>query len=477
VKLVMMDLKNKAIDLKDVEALIDDQLYHVVKAKPMKTEGDILGVSPERATLLLSSAAGSFMMFANANVAVLSAVANGIAAWIEAAGNIGYDEGYYNMKSLLRASAAYFSEYHKAEAINELYQIMNMEEQNLLNNPAHKPFSTHPFTRHFSNIGNYATDKYARVVAVMAHMMHIGSWDAHVYDKSTGTIKYDQSLDKRFEGEKGKAFLEHMIKMQKEQGMLSMDAKKLDRGHDLLEMRRLKYIGNKYIVGAYGSLERNRLSTHFLGRLAQMFQVYLASRLQNAFQKEQEIEEGGWWKTVKLDDGTYITKWEARWVEGYFRTAFQVYFPDVIGAVRNKQKLTMAWKNLRPDQKYNMRKSFAMVGSWTIIMLLGLALRWRDPEEEERKKRKKGDDVIRISNIDGVFEDYRMMRNFKYAYHDLWVIGGVLQWVDRPFAFIDIIGKTYRALFRNEYDTMFERLVESTGGAGSTIKSVLEITN
>lgn len=473
VNLVMSDLKNKSIDLGDVESMINDVVYYVIKGKPMRNEGDVLGISAERASLVISSAAGSYMMFANANVAILSAIANSMAAWIEAMGNIGYDEGYYGPKDLLKASAAYFHEYHKAEAINELYQIMNMEEQSLLNNPVHKPFSSHPFTRHFSNIGNYATDKYARVVVVIAHMMKMGTWDAHVYNKTTGKIEYDQNLDKSFEGDKGKAFLKFMIQKHKEQGILEPDAKRLKQRYDLNEIGRLKYIGNKYIVGAYGATERNRLSTHFLGRLAQMFQVYLMSRLQNAFQKGEEIIEGGWWKT-ELIDGTYITHWEKRFVEGYFRTAFQVWLPDTFNAIKNKEKLNASWHRLNSAQKYNMRKSLYTFGTFILVMLIGAALKEWDPEEKEKEKRKKGDNVFSIQNGD-VFEDYRILRNFKYAYHDLWVLGSVAAWVDRPFAFVDILGKTYRAIFTNSYDTVFERLVAGTGGAGSTIRTFNEI--
>lgn len=475
IKIIIDDLADKRIDLTNARNLLDNITHFQVKGKPMEMKSKVLGVNLEKTALGATSAAGTWVMLLNVNVSILSTISNGMSAWIEAIANLGYDEAYYTPKTLLKASAAFFTDYHKVQAINELYQVMNMEELSLLTNPQHKPFSNHPFTRHFSNIGNFASDKYARLVAVVAHMMHVGSWEAHSWDKEKRVIVYDQSKDKRWEGERGKAALKSMIEMQKEQGMLGLDDKKLVVAHDQREIMRLKYIANKYIVGAYGAKERNMLSTHFVGRLAMLFNTYLTSRLQNAFQKAEYIQEGGWYKT-RLVDGTYITEWESRFVEGYMNTMFTQFLPKVFYAIKDKNNVMTAWNSLNSAQKYNLHKMWTM--SAILMLFLLLSLGFKDPEDEERKRRKREEKSIkqRISEGDmDVFEDVRIMRNFEYAVHDLWVVGSVTDFIARPFAGLDILGRLYRSIFVNHYDTTFERIVESGGGIGSTYKTIDQI--
>lgn len=469
---ILYDLEAKDINVEEAQDYLSRVNDFVIQAKPLNTKTELLGVNPEKAGLLVTSATASYYMFMNTNVAVLSTVSNGIAAWVEAFANLGYDEGFYGPKELLWATKEFFASPHKAMAINDLYQIMNHEEQNLLNNPTYKPFSKHPFTRHFSNIGNFATDYFARVVVVMAHMKKIGAWDSHVYDKETGKIVFDETLDGRWNdgSDIKKAELANIKKIHHDQGLELRDGK-LTMGFDMREITRLKYIGDKYIVGAYGAKQKAMLSTTFIGRMVSLFQVYLTSRLQNAFQKGEYVTEGGWYKTFEKPDENgnmqYVTAWERRYVEGYFRTMFTVYAPRALDAIKNKEKVTEVWNTLNTAQKYNIQKAFTQFTLMLIMLAMAKFIRWPDDDDDE---------VIKSITIspegDQVFEDVRVLRNFKYAAQDLWILNSVEQWMTRPFATFDLVGKLYRTIFINNYETTFERVVASAGGLGSSYKAV-----
>lgn len=458
IKTIIFDSQqNKGFVVKNLDKYIDDVMLFEVKQERRKDVEDWMNVNTVKGLEVVTNTVGGMTMFMNANVAILSAATNTMHMFLESILNSMGDVGLFNPRDILRANKIYFSERGKVEAVNAIYHHTNMSEYNLINNFYHKKFQKHMFTNHTTNIGNYATDTWARSVVAIAHMLYIGTWDAHVFDKSDGSVKYDETKDKRWQGQDGAAKLIAYKRIMRNDNPEYLDSQgKLKRGLDNLTASNLRYISNKYIIGAYGSKERVHFTQEYLGRTFGMFTNYIWTRIKNSFQHGAHSTEGGQYIFEKAADGTYVAKWERRWVEGYVNTLLEA-IKEVTLYRKNPAKY---WSTLNSTQKYNLKKAFLYLGTWLLGTLMFAGWDGDDPEESLIKPK-------------------RYLKNFKYALSDLMITNIMWDVVsDGPAAF-SIISRAWDISLK---DTPKEQLIELSrkgvlGGVGSTIYTVDDMFN
>ena len=86
-------------------------------------------------------------------------------------------------------------------------------------------------------------------------------------------------------------------------------------GYDIRQMRSFKALADKYVLGAYGPMEKNMLSQFFLGRMAMMFSTWAMTKISTACKKGSYIDELGYYDIAKDEKGNLIPKWQREWTE------------------------------------------------------------------------------------------------------------------------------------------------------------------
>jgi hypothetical protein len=156
----------------------------------------------------------------------------------------------------------------------------------------------------------------------------------------------------------------------------------------------------------------------------------MMSVITNAIQPLETLEDGGRILMVKDEEGNYIPEWQRLMVEGYTRTVLRRM--KELAAVRSFKDM----QKLQPHEVYNFSKI-----ATSVVMYLGMMLLYGFTVDDDRKK--KG---IHASNK---IDEFRLIRNWKYVYNSIFVMGNITEVIKSPFAagniisdmFYDVTGK------------------------------------
>lgn len=459
-KMYVMDLENnKKIDQKNVRKLIDLIVEGPIKGKRTITTGDLAGIKLDPAISTFQSMFGTVALFGNVSVGMVSALTNGMKAFIEGVANSMIDRGLPTAKHVVQASSLFFSSYTKATQLAIMFQVCNMSEYELLTSRRHTKGKQTIASEHIGHWFNWSTDMYARSVMMIAQMLKDGSWDAYTYNAATGKVEYDESKDKQWndrpdeEKGDGKIRKEDVRHMLIKEGTMKPDDKKLTRGYDYKAARKFKALGDKYIVGAYDDKTKAMLGQTLTGRMVGMFHTYLTSMVQNAFQKRGTVDELGK-RIVVLDaQGNRVAEWERLYVEGYITTIVR-YLKSLYTYLRTGDKEYLKLDKLG---QYNMVKVTTMLLTYLFLMGLFKLLvdQKNDPDDD--------DDPI---------PEIRLIKNFKYAAFGLFTIPSILAVMERPWAAASMA----KRMFQDEYGQMkLDNMVNIIPVYKSTVVPVTEM--
>jgi len=385
---------------------------------------------------ILSSVAAPLVMAFNINIPIISLVTNGMYAFVEGiTSNIakkgGFDKKYFGSQHLLKSTAAFLTK-NGFKKMTQLamhdFQLVSSNDYELINLPIHQKTKKSIFTRFYVNWGNWATDVFARCVAMGAQMMHDGSWDAYDYDEKTGTVTYDPKKDKRLGwngkdfSEAGKAYMEWQKKRAAYENTVGPV-----KGYTLEEARLFKVLSDKYIIGAYDNKTRSLWANYMIGKMFLMFKQWMITRFENAFAVEKTLDEGGKVEMIKDENGEWTAQWERVMVDGTVSTVYG-YIRDSILA-----KKPLSLKNLSASKKYAMTKATMNLAMYTFMYFLFAQL--VDQGEDEDK--------------DKPIPNWRIVKNFRYAYQSLLVWPMMIEGVTRPFPAVDILAGFWQDMFGN----------------------------
>lgn len=405
-----------------------------IRGEKEEVSGDLIpGVNIQPTVELMSSMGGTVILFGNVNIGVTSSLINGMNAFIEGIANTMVDRGLYNVKDLVQASTLFFREYNKVTQLANQMQVFNMSEYELVSHQYRQKTKKYLTGEYMGHWTNWASDMYARCVVMTAQMLHDGSYNAYTYNKETGKVDYDETKDKRFtDDDAGTALKNHIRERLILDGMQNPDEEKLAMGYDLKEGMKFKILADKYIIGAYDHMTKSNMANFLVGRMFNMFKQYLSSKIDNAIQKGEYIEDLGWWK-VKEVDGQMVAHWERVFVEGYMRTMLRMTNETM------KTRSVANWANMETHEKYNMAKMAVMVGMFLTTYLVYNGLVNEDDDDEY-----------------GLISDYRFVRNLKYAYSSIFAMPEMFKAFDAPFA---IVGFLKRAFFGHFGDIQLKNML------------------
>ena len=442
VKTYMNDIQSN-MDFKQENALnyLDLYLNQAIFNKRKKESLPIAGIEMTEVANTAMSYASPLVMIANINVGAVSAIHNGMMAYIEGISTdifnaLNPDEKRYwfGTKELTQGSGVYFSDWGKTMEMMREFMILNSNEYEITTHRFHQKRKKHIMSDYYAQWTNWAADAYARGVVMNAQMIKDGSYQAHTLDKETGMMKYDPRKDKRFEilfdskadksskeYKKAEALYESLKNRLVSEGYGLTDDGHATRGYSNVETRAFKSFADKYITGAYGAMEKNLLSQFVLGRMAMMFTTWLMTKASAAFKQGSYIDEIGYIDIKEDINGNFIPYWQREWTEGYMTTVMRMTF-DLIRHGDVKQ-----FKNMNQSEKLNWIKYGSIVmtflSSW---LLYGLVVK----EDDDDK---------------GLIPEWRLMRNFRYSYGSLMVLSTVYEKLNSPFAVVGIVKRALSA--------------------------------
>ena len=449
------DIVNRSINYEENLKWIDDYVNQAVMNRRKKLAFKKFGLDVDKTASLVMHTASFLTMTGNINIGVVSGLTNGANAFTEGISNsivraLGVDHPHFGAKDLALATVMFGSHYHKMTQLAIHYGVVQGMDYEKVQHRLFQDTKKHIFSQFHINFLNWGTDFYARSVVMTAQMLHDGTWDAHTYDKQTGEVTYDAKLDKRY-SKNGKTLSEDgrllatykrsqlMLegKQNEDDGetMLGEDGKTIVKmptmGYDTEDGATLKWLSDRFVVGAYDNETKNTAGNMMVGRLFQLFHNWIITKIHSAVATGEFTRGGGRYvvKDVVINSKTGETEkmvqWESIWVEGYMTTFFSLI----------KNVLTGDFKAISEMNAYQ-KKNLAKVAVLALMYLgmnmmynLAVGSDWDDAEENDK------------------LPPYRLLKNIKYSTDSL--ISGLILWeiFQDPFILSNIVGN----LFQNQY--------------------------
>lgn len=441
------------------------ELFHnqAILNKRKREHWDTGGIQLDSVAMTAMSYASPLVMALNVNVGAVSAVHNFFMAFIEGIGNNIYNTlnpeertHWFTTGDLVKASGLFFSDFHKVTQILREFQLLNPNEYELVTHRFNQKRKRHVFSDFYAQITNWGADMYARGVVTIAQMLRDGSYSAYEFDKQTGKLKYNPKKDKQYFDSNGKQSKKQEVLWETNKKNLEAQGWGLDAnsnpiyGYDGKQMRTFKGIADKYVVGAYGPMEKNLLSQFLLGRMTMMFTTWLATKVSMAVKKGSYIDEIGYYEIMEDENGNLIPKWQREWTEGYLRTVMRMTAKLFTGDLKQFSMMT-------PTEKKNWIRYMLTVSFFVMNRLLYKNL------VRERK------------DEDAPIPSSRLVRNWLYAYGSLLIVPEILAKLDSPFAVTGIIKRAWEQgfdFYKGEWWNL--RYVMPVVGGAYTLKDFKE---
>lgn len=427
----------KGADNENIINAVKDYINSTVKNEKKHLKGN---PKVEKIVTSIGKLSTARVMAMNLSIAQISAFTNFSNSILEAISSDISGHYQFGTKELLKASGLFFSDFGKISELASRFQVVNASEIESI---------SHFFTGYKGNkqllsqfmmsLPNWATDFYARCTVMTAQMIKDGTFDAYTFDKEGG-LTYNMKDDKRFNGEEGKARQEfvqqdHIIK-----GIGVNNDGSLRDAYTNQEMVNLKWISDKYIVGAYDSTEKALIGLTVLGKQFTTFRTWMLAKAGVVYQKAEFQNMGGRLIMVKDADGRYIGKWERRQIEGFVNT----WGRFVGGALKLSIKNPITWSTMNADEKQNIARGGMAVAMFGLVMMLAAAL-FDDDDDNPY------DLIDSKTGKEKFIPGIRFYKNFKYSMSSLILVEDIWGFLKNPFVSFNIINN-FIYTFTGEFD-------------------------
>jgi hypothetical protein len=431
----------KGMDNKNLLELMQNYVLSAVKNETLHLKGNQFA---EKALLSINKLATARIMLANLSIGQVSALANLHGAIMEALASDISGHYKFGFSELAKGSVEFFQNYGKVSELARRFQIVNASEMEQL---------THFFSGYKGNkqilsefmksLPNWATDMYARSVVMVAQMMKDGTYDSYVFDNETGGVTYDEkSNSSRWTGEEGLARRDFVKQQQIVDGIgYNESTNTLRDAYTLQEMKNLKWISDKYLIGGYDSISSDIAGITVMGKLLKTFRTYMFAKAGVIWKESSFQNMGGRLVMIKDHDGRYVGKWERAQIEGFVNTWIRFVGGTLNIAVKNPIK----YNSMTMDEKQNIARGGIAVSMFTIMALLASLLIDDDDDNPYDLIDKKTGKKRYLPGI-------RFYKNFEFSASALLLVEDVYGFGKNPFIGFNIINN-FIYNFTGEIDT------------------------
>ena len=333
----------------------------------------------------------------NIPVGITSAVMNSGQFMNNAIANQVANNGFYTRKEANQAIQMFSKKKGREfiEGVMQMYKVADMTERDLTNNPRKRITNKNIFTSHSTQWMNWWSDYNIRGIVAVSQMIKDGSIEA--YSMKNGELVYDESKDKRWQGEDGKVLKANIKDKLVEDGYMESIEDPMPRGYDNREARVLKWLSDKFIIGGMDETTRTAMSRYTAAQPFMQFASYLPDKVTNYFGKTMYSPVGGSYKVITNKAGETETVWQEYVQEGIMKTVTKLY-QDVR---KNGFKDMKSWSEMKPEERRNVVKLSADLASAALLFTLYYGLTAIDWDDEEP-----------------LIKDSRFIRIIKYAAMD-----------------------------------------------------------
>ena len=428
----------KGADNENIVKLISNYVGSAIKneAKHLKGNPKI-----EKGINAISKLVTAKVMAANFSIAQVSAFMNFSNAMLEAISSDISGHYQFGAKELLQASALFVSDYGKVSELASRFQVVNASEMETI---------SHFFTGYKGNkqllsqfmmsFPNWATDFYARCTVMTAQMIKDGTWDAYIFDKEGGVSYNEKYNSDRWDGDEGEARREYTMQDHLTKGIGVNPDNSLKDAYTLQEMVNLKWLSDKYVIGAYDVTEKAIIGITVLSKQLSTFRTWMLAKAGVVYKKASFQNMGGRLVMIQDSDGRYIGKWERRQIEGFVNT----WGRFVGGALRLSMKNPITWSTMNADEKQNIARGGMAVALFSLVTMLAAMLMDDDDDNPYDMIDSKTKEARYIPGI-------RFYKNFKYSVSSLILVEDIWGFMKNPFTSFNIINN-FAYNFTGEFD-------------------------
>lgn len=282
----------------------------------------------------------------------------------------------FNTVNVAKAAEQIFTNSEKVRALNEKYQFVNMSEKDLINHFQHVTSKANATEPDAQMILNWFGDYYNQLIGGIAQMINEGTYDAH-----DNLGNYDETLDKRFEGEDGEYIKNAIIEQQYKEGYHVLQNGKMTHAYTQRQENFVKVQVQRFIGELTDPKYKNMASSYSFVRAATSMRSYMYNVAQAWWKNPSQTVHLGGMKVIEVD-GEKEAVWAPELTEGIINT--MIYCAK---GLRNavKTRTFDDFKNMSHFQKRNlisMATFTAIIGG---VYLLADAMLY----DEDRKKVKK----------------------------------------------------------------------------------------
>jgi hypothetical protein len=282
----------------------------------------------------------------------------------------------FNIANVTRAVEQMFSNGEKIRALNEKYQIVNMSEKDLINHFQHVVSKANATEPDAQMILNWFGDYYNQLIGGIAQMINDGTYDAHDEEGN-----YDETKDKRFEGEDGEYIKNAIIEQQYKEGYHVLDNGKMTHAYTQRQENHVKLQVQRFVGELTDPKYKNLASSYSFVRAASSMRSYMYNVAQAWWKNPSQTVHLGGFKVIEVD-GKKEPVWAPELTEGMINTL--IYCAK---GLRNAVKTGTFddYKNMSSFQKRNLIAMATFTGIMAGVYLLADSMLY----DEDRKKVKK----------------------------------------------------------------------------------------
>lgn len=320
----------------------------------------------------------------NVKLGAKNAIASGSKLIINALVNSLAGRKDFNIATVTRAAQEIFLNPKKVEALNKKYQIVNVNERDLINHWQNVHTKRNLAESDMQMFMHFIGDHYSQLVGAMAQMMSEGVYDAH-----DDQGNYDYKKDTRFYrdngeiGIMGKAMYDSILEQQYKEGYhIPEDGKTLTHAYSQRDENRVKVHVQRFVGELNDTSYKNMITSYGVARAVMSLKSYIFNVAQAWWKRPyQSVQTGS--REVFMNDGNPEVDWVPELTEGMIQTL--IY--SVKGLRKAANMDFSDYENMSSYQKRNIVSMATFTAIVAGVYLLADLLMY-DKDDDEKKKKK-----------------------------------------------------------------------------------------
>lgn len=296
------------------------------------------------------------------STAIVAYMGQQFSAFSQSVANAFSQNGAFTVKDFFSAQAKIMNpmNHEKISLLLDQYGFFDMDI-NALNSSQRKTLAKSPFQARYAygplRVGDWAS----RGQAMIAQMIHDGTWDAHTV--KDGKLVYNEDADTRFATPEGKRLREAIIRELNEEGLMEGNRMTRAYGYNL----RNKYKAQQDSI--FGGFDKESWALYnytWYGKLLGLFRKWLPSRLDRMFGGERmdKMAYGSYKVIVDEETGAETMVWDGNMAEGIMHTMGALYY-NVTEKLKGHDTIPLT--QIQKDNLMRLMSDVMIIGTITLV--------------------------------------------------------------------------------------------------------------